>query len=149
MEKPFRTLRGFLKGAEREEKPYFSYSATLRIFGDIADMERISENLGLRPTDSHRKGGTRSRRAPPYRHDMWSYRAPVVESDPLHKHIDVLWGVLKPHKRYLLGLKKSVTVDVFLGYRTNCDTAGIEVPHTSLEMFSALQIPFGISVIVT
>jgi hypothetical protein len=40
-------------------------------------------------------------------------------------------------------------VDVFLGYRSNCDTAGIEVPHTSLEMFSELQIPFGLSIIVT
>lgn len=40
-------------------------------------------------------------------------------------------------------------MDVFLGYRTNCDTAGIEVPHTSLEMFSELKIPSGISIIVT
>jgi hypothetical protein len=24
---------------------------------------------------------------------------------------------------------------VFLGYRSNCDTAGVEIPHTSLETF--------------
>jgi hypothetical protein len=37
---------------------------------------------------------------------------------------------------------------VFLGYRSNCETAGFEVPHTSLEMFTELQIPFGISIVV-
>jgi len=149
MEKQFRTLRGFLEGSEREEETYFSYSASLRIFGDIADMEQISNALGLTPTNSHRKGERRNERASPFRHDMWSYKPPVEESESLHKHIDALWSVLKPHKRYLLRLKKSVTVDVFLGYRTNCDTAGIEVPHTSLEMFTELQIPFGVSMIVT
>jgi hypothetical protein len=149
MEKQFRTLQGFLKGSEREEETYFSYSATLRIFGDIADIEQISNALGLTPTDSHRKGERRKKPASPHRHDMWAYSPPVDESECLHKHIDALWDVLKPHKLYLLRLKKSVTVDVFLGYRTNCDTAGIEVPHTSLEMFTELQIPFGVSIIVT
>jgi len=49
----------------------------------------------------------------------------------------------------LLELKKSLTVDVFLGYRSSCDHAGIEVPHTSLEMFTELEIPFGVSIIIT
>jgi hypothetical protein len=149
MEKPFRTLRGFLAGREREEDTYFAYSATLRIFGDISDMDEISATLGLQPTDSHRKGERRDSRAAAYRHDMWSYSPRVDKSEPLHKHIDALWLLLKPHRHYLLKLKKSVTVDVFLGYRSNCDTAGIEVPHTSLEMFSELEIPFGVSIIVT
>jgi hypothetical protein len=136
MEKSFRTLRGFLAGMERDEDTYFAYQATLRIFGDITNMNEISTRLGLRPTESHRKGERRHRSSAGYRHDMWSYRAPVEESEPLHKHIDELWRILRPRRQYLLRLKKSVMVDVFLGYRTNCDTAGIEVPHTSLEMFS-------------
>jgi len=149
MEKPFRTLRGFLAGKERDEDTYFAYSATVRIFGDIPNMDEISARLSLQPTDSHRKGERRDRLSAGYRHDMWSYSPPLDKHEPLHKHIDALWLVLKPHKRYLLELKKSVTVDVFLGYRSNSDTAGIEVPHTSLEMFSELQIPFGVSIIVT
>jgi uncharacterized protein DUF4279 len=148
MEISFRTPRGFLAGKEREDT-YFAYSATLRIFGDIPDMDEISARLGLQPKHSHRKGEKRNPRAAPYSQDMWSYRPPVDESEPLHKHIDTLWLKLKPHKRYLLRLKKSVNVDVFLGYRSNCDTAGIEVPHTSLEMFSELRIPFGVSIIIT
>lgn len=148
MEKSFRTLRGFLAGAEREEETYFAYSATLRIFGDIPNMDEISANLGLQPTNSHRKGEKRGSRSPVYRDDMWSYSPPVDKREPLHQHIDSLWGKLKPHKHYLLGLKKSLSVDVFLGYRSNCDTAGITVPYTSLEMFSELEIPFGVSIIV-
>jgi hypothetical protein len=84
-----------------------------------------------------------------YRQDMWSYSPPVEKSEPLHRHVDALWLKLKPHKHYLLELKKSLNVDVFVGYRSNGDTAGIEVPHTSLQMFTELEIPFGVSIIVT
>ena len=149
MEKSFRTLCGFLAGTEREEDTYFSHSATLRIAGEISDIDEISATLGLSPTHSHRKGKKRNPKATPYRQDMWSYTPPVEKSEPLHRHIDALWLKLKPHKHYLLELKKSVNVDVFVGYRSNCDTAGIEVPHTSLEMFTELEIPFGVSIIVT
>jgi len=79
---------------------------------------------------------------------MWSYSPLLHESEPLEKHIDELWEKLRPHKEYLLGLRKSVTVDVFLGYRSNCDHGGVEVPHKSLEMFLELKIPFGLSIIV-
>ena len=149
MEESFRTLRGFLAGKEREEDTYFAYSATLRIAGMISDFDRISTALDLSPTHLHRKGERREEKAVPYRQDMWSYRAPVDESEPLHRHIDALWLKLKPHKHYLFELKKSLTVDVFCGYRSNCDTAGIEVPHTSLEMFMELEIPLGVSIITT
>lgn len=67
---------------------------------------------------------------------MWSYTPPIDTHEPLHKHIDALWRALKPHKQHLFELKNSVTVDVFLGYRPNCDTTRIEVPHTTLETFS-------------
>ena len=79
---------------------------------------------------------------------MWSYTSPVKESEPLHVHIDSLWNTFRKHKEYLLELKKDLTVDVFLGYRSNCDHAGVEVPHQSLQMFMELQIPFGLSIIV-
>lgn len=80
---------------------------------------------------------------------MWGYTVRVPESHPLGEHIDSLWKMLKPHKRHLLKLKESLKVNVFLGYRSNCDTAGVEIPYQSLEMFSELKIPFGISIIIT
>lgn len=79
---------------------------------------------------------------------MWSYEVQIDEHAAIEAHINELWSKLKPHKEYLLDLKKTLTVDVFLGYRSNCDHTGIEVPHTSLEMFMELEIPFGLSIIV-
>jgi hypothetical protein len=79
---------------------------------------------------------------------MWSYKAPVKKAEPLNVHIDALWETVRDRKEYLLHLKQSLTVDVFLGYQSNCDHAGIEVPYQSLEMFKELQIPFGLSIVV-
>ena len=93
---------------------FFAYSATLRIFGDRLDLDEISTVLGLQPTHTHRSAET-SRSGSPYSHDMWSYDPPVEKSAPLEKHIDALWAVLKPHKKYLLGLQRLATMDVFLG----------------------------------
>ena len=129
-----------------EEALYFAYDACVRIFGERLNMEEISAALKLQPTKTHRKGERGKTRT--YEQDMWQFQPPMEEREPLHKHIDALWLVLKPHKRYLLELKKSFTVDVFLGYRSNCDHAGVEVPHSSLEMFLELEIPFGLSIIV-
>ncbi|MFC1834093.1 DUF4279 domain-containing protein [Thermodesulfobacteriota bacterium] len=148
MKDEFSTIRGFVEGEEPEEETYFAYSATLRIFGDIADPEEISNRLRLSPTRTHRKGEKAGPRSPSYRKDMWSYSPPMAESEPLAMHIDALWSKLKPHSQYLLALKQNLEVDVFLGYRTNCDHAGIEVPHGSLEMFTELQIPFGVSIVI-
>jgi hypothetical protein len=149
MQEGYRTLRGCLNGEERDEETYFASSATLRIFGDIADLNEISDTLQLQPSRVHRKGEKRCERSAPYKHDMWSYSPPIEEGEPLHHHIDALWSAIRAHREYLLDLKKTVTVDIFLGYRSNCDTAGLEVPHTSLEMFLQLEIPFGVSIIVT
>jgi hypothetical protein len=41
-----------------------------------------------------------------------------------------------------------MTVDVFLGYRSDRDHAGVELPWQSLAMFVELQVPFEISIIV-
>jgi Domain of unknown function (DUF4279) len=148
MEKGYKTIRAFLTGKERDEETYFSYSATLRIYGEISSLEEISARLNLQPTSTHRKGEKKGPRSLGFRHDMWSYSADLDESEPLERHIDALWTKLKPHKNYLRRLKKSLTVNVFLGYRSNSGTAGFEVPCSSLEMFTELEIPFGVSVII-
>lgn len=148
-EKVFRTLRGFIDGEEPAEETYFAYSATLRIFGLIPDLEEITNRLGVAPTRSRRRTDPRRPGLPPWKEDMWSYTAPVPEEQPLHVHIDTLWNTFRDRRDYLLELKQSLHVDVFLGYRSNCDQAGVEVPAASLEMFVALQIPFGVSIIIT
>jgi hypothetical protein len=80
---------------------------------------------------------------------MWMYTPPLDRGAPLHMHIDALWSVLRDKEQYLLQLKRELTVDVFLGYRSNSDTAVIEIPYRSLEMFLKLQVPLGLSIIIT
>ncbi len=136
-------------GEGQEEKIYFKYSATLRIFGTIPDLDEITQRLGVAPSGAHRKGHRGwGENLPPYKVDMWMYNAPVKKTEPLHVHIDTLWNTFIDRKEYLLHLKQDLTVDVFLGYQSNCDHAGVEVPYQSLEMFRELQIPFGLSIIV-
>ena len=146
----FNALRGFLNGEEPEEEIYFAHSASLRIFGVIPDLSEITRQLGIEPTSSHRCGDRKGPKSPPFSQDMWRFKSPVDETEPLMAHIDCLWNQIRDRKDFLLQLKKqpNVTVDVFLGYRSNCDHAGVEVPASSLEMFVELGIPFGLSIII-
>jgi hypothetical protein len=146
--KAFQTLRGAIGGEEPDEPLHFAYSATLRIHGDGLPFEEISLQLGVEPTHVHHKGEPRGHRSPPWRDDAWHLEAALPEAEPLARHIEALWQVLKPHAEYLRSLKQRYKVDVFCGYRSNCDHAGIEVPHTCLEMFTTLEIPFGVSIII-
>jgi len=147
--KGFHTLRGALAGYEPNEPPYFAYSATLRIFSDSLDLDGITRQLGLTPTNSHRKGERAGPRSAPYQHDMWAYEPLVSEEQPLDAHIDALWTDIKHAATYLRTLKQVATVDVFLGYRSNSDHAGVSVSAASLTMFVELGIPFGLSIIIT
>lgn len=144
----FRTLRGALSGDELAEENYFAYSASLRIFGDRLNFDEINQHLSLTPTHTHRNGDRRGPRSPSYKQDMWSYKPAIPEEQALSDHINALWTDIKHAATYLRSLKQVATVDVFLGYRSNVDHAGIEVPHTCLEMFITLEIPFGVSIIV-
>ncbi len=146
--KMFRTLRGFLNGEEPDEATYFSFSATLRIHGDGVPFEEISQRLGVQPTNLHRKGERRGPRSPVYRDDAWQFQPSLPETDPLERHIEALWQVVRPAVDYLKALKQRFKVDVFCGYRSNCDMAGFEVSHKCLELFMALEVPFGVSVVV-
>jgi hypothetical protein len=147
--KAFRTLRGFLDGQESDEETYFAYSATLRIFGAIPDLDVITKTLGLVPTQALKKGQLVRPRSAPLKHDCWHYTPGIPESEHLDAHINALWSAIKPHRDFIKSLKRNATVDVFLGYRSNCDHAGLVVSHTCLEMFAELEIPLGVSIIMT
>lgn len=146
--KMFRTLRGFLNGEEPDEANYFRFSATLRIHGDGVPFTEISERLGVEPTHVHRKGELHGQRSTAWCDDAWHFAPALPAVEPLERHIEALWDVVRPHVAYLKALKQRFNVDIFCGYRSNCDTAGFEVSHKCLELFTALEVPFGVSVII-
>ena len=131
-----------------EEPVYVHFKATLRISGDAVDIDGITRRLGLEPTHTHRSGERRPSEAEPYTHDMWSYTAPVAETEPPEQHVMALWNAVRPNIDYLRDLKRHCKVDVFCGYRSNSDTAGFEVGHRCLGLFEELAIPFGVSIII-
>ena len=148
--KHFRTLRGALRGEEADDEAYFAHSAALRIIGQTLDFAAIEAAIGSGPTRAHRRGDYRSAKSrTPFSQDHWSIASGLAEDLPLTEHIDALWAKVRHAKGFLLDLKRTASVDVFLGYRSNVDHAGIEVPAASLEMFVELDIPFGVSIIVT
>jgi hypothetical protein len=144
----FRTLKGFLDGEAPTEENYFCFSATLRIHGDDVPFEEIGQRLGVLPTHVHCKGERRGSRSTSYHDDAWHFQPSLPETEPLEWHIDALWQVVRPELDYLKALKQRFKVDVFCGYRSNCDHAGFEVSHKCLELFTALEVPFGVSVII-
>lgn len=159
----FNTLRGRLTGDEPDESPYIHSSATLRIFGcepsfrphnapDDAvvslDFAEIESRLGVAATRHFRQGETRAG-ARIQRCDVWFYESSLAEDRPLSEHVDAVWAAVRAGADFLRTLKETVSVSVFLGYRSNDDKAGVVVPHASLEMFTTLEVPFELSIIVT
>src|SRR5215469_13535838 len=112
---------------EEAEEPYFAFSATLRIYGEALDLNEITRSMGLVPTHTHKKGESRRPGAPPYLDDAWLYSAGLPEDAPLDDHLQTLWADVAPARDFLLALKAKYKVDVFCGYRSNCDHAGFEV----------------------
>ncbi|GHV52957.1 hypothetical protein AGMMS49579_10950 [Spirochaetia bacterium] len=94
-------------------------------------------------------GEKRTKISKPFENDMWMYKPDIPREEPLENHINILWNTIKNNKGKLLELKEKYTVDVFLGYRSNCDHAGIEIPYTCLAMYNELKIPFGVSIIIS
>lgn len=134
---------------EEDEEPYFAFSATLRIHGDALDLSEITRSMGLAPTHTHKKGESRRPGGHPHADDAWHYSAGLPEDASLDAHLQILWADVAPARDFLSALKAKHKVDVFCGYRTNHGSAGFEVEAKSLAIFTALNIPFAISVIVT
>ena len=130
-----------------ESAPYTHFSATLRVFGAIDDLDEITATLGIIPTHLHRRGDRRTPRSRPFEQGMWSYLAPVPESRPLDDHLQALWTRIQPRRDALKRLKERFTVDVFCGYRSNREAGGFAVSYHSLRMFLELEIPLEVSVI--
>jgi hypothetical protein len=129
-----------------DEHCYFEYSATLRVHGADLPFEEIAKTLGISATHQHRAGEWSRPNARPYRDDAWQFTAPVPEEAELTEHLRHLWNVIEPHVHYLTRI--DATVDVFCGYRSNNGAASFAVEADALQIFTALGVPFLVSVIV-
>jgi hypothetical protein len=106
----------------------------------------ITKELGVYPTYSHKKGDKKGKTI--HKQNAWMYESQIDENVHMDKHINDLWIKFQNKIEFLKGLKEKHQVDIFLGYRSNCDHAGIEIANENLKIFNALEIPFGLSIIV-
>jgi hypothetical protein len=89
----YRTLRGALTGEDPQEPIYFAYSATLRIFGTIPDLDEITRTLGIEPTHAHRRGERRTPSSAPYTDMISGATRPPWMSASHFTCISILYGV--------------------------------------------------------
>jgi hypothetical protein len=144
--KTYTRLRDFLENGQPNVPLTFEYKASFRIFGHELPIEEIERTLPVFPVYKHRRGEIHGSSI--YKDDMWRLDSPLSEHRPIGEHLDWLWLQLKPHKPFLLKLKQNHKIDVFVGYESNCDMAGVEIPIESMSIYYELAIPFGLSIIV-
>lgn len=143
-------LDDFVEDENEDEPLRFAYSATFRIMGENIPFDEIENTLKLSASHKHRKGELQNGRSEIWRfkEDAWMIESPLPDEEKLEKHLDWLWETLSPHKAYILKLKDKFRIDIFAGYRSNCDHAGVEIPIESMQIYYELQLPFGLSIIV-
>ena len=134
-----------------DNEPYFAFSATLRIKNAPHIHKEFERKTGLCPSHVHSKGDiANAKSGRVWKNDIWMLDSPLPEEDELTKHILWLKDMLEPHMKYILELKKrGVDIDIFCGYRSDCDNAGFNIMPNALKLFIDLDIPVEFSVIIT
>ena len=135
---------------KRTSQPYFRHSACLRIL-DVGHLhDEISKKTGLTPTHLHRKGEYYGKKRPKkWKNDVWILDSPLPVSRGLTAHLVWLHKKLSPHKAYLRRLQRQgVKMDIYCGYRSNCDFAGFEIRPAAYGIFRDFSLPFGCCVII-
>ena len=125
-------------------KPYSS--ASLRIMAEGLALDKISEELGIAPSHTHRTGEF-DKFGKAYREDMWTLNSPCGKSKPLGVHLRWLARQLKPGFPYLKTLKSKARIDVFCGY-TSIGDGGLSLSPSALSIFCELGINLELSIIV-
>ncbi len=131
-------------------QPYFSYSASLRVKNAPELHDEISDFTGLEPSECHYRGDIANLNSGrKWNNDIWTYKSNLSESNDLTDHLIFLWNAIEPYSDYFKTLiDKGVDIDVFCGYSSDCDHAGLSIKPEAFEIFQKLKIPFELSIIV-
>ena len=123
-------------------------SCSLRIFGEIGDLDRISHLFGVMATYTHRKGERRSERTPPHRADMCLYQPRILENASIEEQLVEICRVFRPHHDKIRDLLRdgNCTVDLYCGYRATGNQGGFDLTPESLELSCRLGLRIAISV---
>ncbi len=115
-----------------------------------AKHSEITSILGVEPDVCHKVGDmvdpiTKK----PWENNIWSIKSPLPETRHLDFHLKWLSKIALPHEAFIRGLiKDGADVDVFCGYRSDCDLCGFDVKPKGLELFVRLGVRMSVSVII-
>ena len=118
---------------------------------DLPERHReIEEVTGLKPSHVHMKGDSvheKSKRR--WDNSIWLLSSPLEETAELAEHLNWLWQQVQPHQAYFRSLIESgVKVDIFCGYRSNCDHCGFGIAPDALEIAQKLGVRLEFSVVI-
>jgi len=131
---------------ERKSEYYKSYGASFRIIGEDLPFEEIESTLGFVATYKHRKGNKRGTHV--LEDDRWTLESPLSEDKELGEHLEWLWSKLLSQKQYLVGLKDKHHLDVFAGYRSDCDHCGTVISAQGMKICYEFDIPLELSIVI-
>ncbi|HET6466007.1 MAG TPA: DUF4279 domain-containing protein [Nitrospiria bacterium] len=129
------------------EEKYERYSATLRIFGKIEEMNVIGMRLGLEPTRVRRRGEPAEGTSERLELDFWEMTAPVTKDRPLEDHLAWLKSRLLPRGYVLRDIKTALSVDLFCEYRSNHGQGGFSLSPEALAWLVELGIGLEVAVV--
>ena len=129
---------------------YFAHSAALRVMNAPERHAEIEEITGLEPARTHRRGEVaHEKTGRRWENDIWVLASPLGEEAESSEHLGWLWQRVRPHKDYFRSLVESgVEVDVFCGYRSNCDHCGFSLEPDAVEIARELGVRLEFSIII-
>ncbi len=133
--------------ADNEEPSYFAYSATLRIHGADLPLEEITNTMGVLPSHQHKVGEKSRATARAYKDDAWHFTAPLPEEAELSEHLRSLWQTVRTCAS-LTSHGLPPVLMCFAGIVQTTAPLVFTVAPDALQIFTALNVPFGASVIV-
>lgn len=121
-------------------------SASIRIFGVDLDLDGISNQLGIQPSESHRKGD-RSLTARSYSEDMWRIDSPYPKTVPLEVHLSWLRQALLPRYDFIRQLREKYEISSYCGISVDGTRCRLRISPDALKIFVELGITMDLTVI--
>ena len=120
--------------------------ASIGIYGDSFEPERITELLGLFPTRRARKGEIRdspraSVKLSPWKTSFWLFTSPLSDHAPLQEHLLWIIDQLEPKREVLGDLAKEYKIQFVCGFSSENEQGGCTFDSALLVRLSSFGIP--------
>lgn len=127
----------------KEEMEVDTFTVEFRIWTkkEDLDLSAITEDLGLSPTNTRRRGEARSRSSS-YTESMWGYEVEAgKEWDEIEDALESLLAVLVPLKNKIMGYSSKYDVILWCGYFKASFDGGPTFSAEMLKKLGDLGIP--------